>query len=146
MRRFVVACALVALCLPVGIASAKHKGSGAPSATVKLSGGSVAAGVGLSWGSGTLTYKGQAHEITVSGLDVGSVGVSNVSASGKVYHLTKLEDFNGNYAAVQAGATVGGGGGAVTMKNQNGVVVTLTGTTKGLKFTIGASGVSMALK
>jgi len=145
MRRLIVACALVAMCLPVGVASAKHKGN-APSATIKLSGGSVAAGIGLSWGSGTLTYKGKAHEITVSGLDVGSVGVANVSATGKVYHLAKLEDFAGTYAAVEAGATVGGGGGGLSMRNQNGVVVTLTGTTKGLKFTIGASGVSMALK
>ncbi len=145
MRRLVVACALVALCVPLGAMGVQAKGK-APSGTIRLSGGSVAAGIGLSWGSGTLTYKGKAHPITVSGLDVGSVGISNVSATGKVSHLTKLEDFPGTYAAVEAGATVGGGGGAVTMKNQNGVVVTLTGTTKGLKFTVGASGVTMGLE
>jgi len=146
MRRFVVACAVVAMCLPVGIASAKHKGSGAPSATLQLSGGSVAAGVGLSWGKGTLTYQGKKHPITVSGLDVGTVGLSNVTASGKVYDLKSLDEFNGNYTAVEAGATVGGGGGGLRMRNQNGVVVVLTATTRGLKFTVGASGVSMALK
>src|SRR5689334_19906702 len=115
MRALSAVLAVAALGWTLSIASAAD----APSATIKLSGGSVAAGVGLSWGSGTLTYKGKAHEITVSGLDVGSVGISNVSATGKVYHLTKLEDFAGNYAAVGAGATVGGGGGAVSMKNQN---------------------------
>ena len=30
-----------------------------PDATLQLSGGSVAAGIGWSWGSGTLTYKGK---------------------------------------------------------------------------------------
>ena len=144
MRRLAVAFALVTLCLPVVPASAK--GKSAPDATIQLKGGSVAAGIGLSWGHGTLTYKGKAHPISVSGLDVGSVGVSEITASGKVYHLKKLEDFNGNYAAVEAGTTVGGGGGAVTMKNQNGVTITLIATTRGVKFTVGASGVTMELK
>jgi hypothetical protein len=145
MRRFVVACALVGLCLPVGIASAKHKGA-APSATIQLSGGSVAAGVGLSWAKGTLTYKGKKYPLTVNGLDVGTVGLSNVTASGKVYDMHSLEDFNGNYTALQAGATIGGGGGGLRMRNQNGVVVNLSATTRGLKFTIGTSGVSMSVK
>ena len=145
MRRLVVAVAIVSLCLPLAVASAKGK-KAAPDATIELKAGSVAAGVGFSWGSGTLKYKGKSYPISVTGLDVGSVGASEITASGKIYHLTKLEDFAGNYAAVEAGATVGGGGGAVTMKNQNGVTATIVATTRGLKFTVGASGVNMALK
>jgi hypothetical protein len=145
MRRLVMAFAIVSLCLPLAAASAKGKKE-APSATITLKEGSVAAGVGLSWGSGTLTYKGKTYPISVSGLDVGSVGVSRITATGKVYDLHKLEDFAGNYTAASAGATVGGGGGAAIMKNQNGVTVKLTATTRGLKFTVAASGVSMALK
>ena len=146
MRRVIMACAVVALCLPIGVAGAKGKHPSATSGTIKLSGGSAAAGVGLSWSSGTLTYQGKSHPITVNGLDIGTVGISHVTASGTVTNLEKLEDFDGNYTAVGAGATIAGGGGAVTMKNQNGVVVTLKATTRGLKFTLGASGVSMALK
>jgi hypothetical protein len=131
--------------LPLAAASAKGK-KASPDATIELKAGSVAAGVGLSWGSGTLHYKGKPYPISVTGLDVGSVGASEITATGKVYHLTKLEDLAGNYAAVEAGATVGGGGGTLAMKNQNGVVVKVVATTRGLKFTIGASGVSVALK
>src|SRR5690349_10804618 len=81
-----------------------------PDATLRLSGGSVAAGVGFSWGSGTLTYKGKEHAISVKGISAGDVGVTKVEASGKVYGLKDLKDFDGNYTAVGAGATVGGGG------------------------------------
>ena len=75
----------------------------------KLAAARWRAGVGYSWGSGTLTYKGVKYPITVDGLSAGSVGATDITASGKVYHLKKLEDFEGNYAAVGAGATVGGG-------------------------------------
>jgi hypothetical protein len=117
-----------------------------PDATLKLSGGSVAAGVGYSWGSGTLTYKGKTYQIEVSGLSAGDVGASKIEATGEVYHLSKLADFDGNYTAATAGATVGGGASATAMKNQNGVTVNLVSTSQGLKFTLGASGVSMKIK
>jgi hypothetical protein len=143
MRRLLVALGIVSLCLPLAVASAKGaKASG----TIKLSSGSVAAGIGVSWGSGTLYYKGKAHPISVEGLDVGSVGASKVSATGTVYHLNSLADFDGNYVSAEAGATVGGGGGALAMKNQNGVTVHLTSTSQGVKFTLGGGGVKMSLK
>lgn len=134
--------AMVALGLVLSVAQAADK----PDATLKLSGGSVAAGVGYSWASGTLTYKGKTYEVEVSGLSAGDVGASKTEASGEVYHLSKLADFDGNYTAGTAGATVGGGASATAMKNQNGVTVNLVSTTKGLKFTLGASGVSMKIK
>ena len=62
------------------------------------------------WGV-DLTYKDVKYPITVAGLSAGSVGATDTTASGSVYNLTKLEDFEGNYAAAGAGATVGGGGG-----------------------------------
>jgi len=117
-----------------------------PDATLKLSGGSVAAGVGINWGGGTLTFQGKEHTVDVKGLSVGDVGVTKIEASGKVYNLKKLEDFDGNYAAVGAGATVAGGGSVVTMKNQNGVKVDLVATTQGVKFALGGGGVDMKIK
>ena len=117
-----------------------------PDATLKLSGGSVAAGIGFSWGSGTLTYKGKEHPIEVKGLSAGDVGATKVEASGKVYNLKKLEDFDGNYTGVGAGAAVAGGGGVSTMRNQNGVTVDLVTTTQGVKVAIGGGGVDMKIK
>ena len=133
-----------ALLASAGIADAKGKQK--PDATLEFSQGSVAAGIGFSWGSGTLHYKGKSYPISVDGLSVGSVGVSSASARGNVYHLKQLSDFDGTYAAVKAGATVGGGGGVSSMKNQNGVVINAVSTSAGLKLTIGAGGVKMAVK
>jgi hypothetical protein len=126
----------------LGAARAEDK----PDATLKLSAGSVAAGFGYSWGGGTLTYKGKTYDVEVSGLSVGDVGISKAEASGEVYHLAKISDFDGNYTAAGTGATVAGGASATIMKNQNGVEVRLVSTTQGVKFTFGAGGVSMKIK
>ncbi len=144
-RKTIALAAIAALGLMVGVAQAHEKAKHG-TATIKLSGGSVAAGVGISWGSGTLTYEGKQYPISVNGLSVSDVGVSKISASGSVSGLKKLEDFDGTYTAVGAGATVAGGGSAVSMRNQNGVTVNLVATSKGLKFTLGGAGVSMSIK
>jgi hypothetical protein len=117
-----------------------------PDATLRLSGKSVAAGIGFSWGKGTLTYKGKDYPVSVKGLALGKVGISGVTAAGKVYNLKKLEDFDGNYTAAGAGITLAGGGTAIAMKNQNGVRVLLHATTRGVDLTIGGAGVDMAIK
>jgi hypothetical protein len=118
-----------------------------PDGTVEFSGGSVAAGVGYSWGGGTLTYKGMKYPISVKGLSAGaSAGATSLTASGSVYNLTKLADFEGNYTAVSTGATVGGGAAVITMRNQNGVVIDGVSTTQGLKLALDSAGVSIKLK
>jgi hypothetical protein len=114
--------------------------------TVAMSGGSVAAGVGFSWGGGTLTYQGREHPFKVKGLRVGDVGVTDIQAAGTVSHLNSLQDFSGNYTALQAGLTLAGGGSVTAMRNQNGVVITITSTTQGLDVNVGASGVNIALE
>src|SRR5579863_3131616 len=63
-----------------------------PDATVVLNGGSVAVGVGYTWGHGDLTYQGTAHQFTISGVSVVDVGATNFTATGNVYKLTKLAD------------------------------------------------------
>ena len=45
-----------------------------PDATLRLSGGSFALGIGVNWGSGTLTYRGKNYPVKVKGLSVGRVG------------------------------------------------------------------------
>src|SRR6059036_3497948 len=75
-----------------------------PDATLRLSGGSFAAGIGFSWGKGTLTYKGKDYPVSVNGLSVGKVGITGNSAYGDVYNLQHLRDFNGHYNAGAAGS------------------------------------------
>lgn len=115
-------------------------------ATIRFSGGAAAAGIGFSWGKGTLTYKGKDYPISVKGLSLGKAGLTGVTASGEVYHLKKLEDFDGNYTGVGAGITLAGGRSAVTVKNQNGVRARLISTTRGVDVTVAAGGVDMKLK
>jgi hypothetical protein len=126
----------------LSVASADDK----PDATLKLSGGSVAAGIGYTWGGGTLTYKGKTYEVELSGLSIADVGATKIEAKGSVFHLNKLQDFDGNYTAATAGITIAGGGSATAMQNQNGVVIQIVSTTQGLKFALAASGVSLKVK
>jgi hypothetical protein len=114
--------------------------------SVELTGGAVAAGVGYTWGDGSLTFKNHKHNFNISGVSIVDVGASSYSASGTVYHLNKLSDFDGNYFSLSAGAAVAGGGDAVYLKNQNGVVIKLAATEVGLRFNLAASGVNISLK
>ena len=114
--------------------------------TLQLTEGSVAAGIGFSWGHGTLTYQGKQHRVKVEGLAVGEVGIARATASGKVSNLKNLADFNGNYTAAGAGATVGGGAGATIMKNQNGVVIELASTSQGASLKLAASGIRLTIE
>jgi len=120
--------------------------SATPDGTIELHGGSVAAGVGFTWESGSLIFHGKKYPVSVSGLDVVDVGATKVSATGKVYNLKKLEDFDGTFASLGAGAALGGGVDTASMKNQNGVQIDLDSTTQGAKLTLAAGGVSMKVK
>jgi hypothetical protein len=120
-----------------------------PDATLRFSGGSFAAGIGFSWGSGTLTYKGKTYPVKVKGLSVGKVGITNASAYGEIYNLKNLQDFNGHYnvgGAGTRGVTLGGGRKTTTMTNQAGVIVALASTQQGVDVNATGGGVDMQLK
>jgi len=128
--------------LITGFAQAADKAD----ATIRISSGSVAAGIGWSWGKGTLTFKGKEYPLSVKGLSIGKVGITKATASGEVYHLKNLKDFDGNYTAAGAGITLAGGRSAVDMTNQNGVRVRVISTNRGVDLTLGGGGVELKLK
>jgi hypothetical protein len=118
-------------------------------ATLRLSGGSFALGIGFRWGSGTLTYKGKDYPVKVNGLSIGKVGITNASASGEVYNLKNLQDFNGHYnvgGAGTRGVTLGGGRKTTAMTNQAGVIVALSSTQQGVDVNVTGGGVDMQIK
>lgn len=117
----------------------------APDGVIELSGGAVAAGVGFSWGSGTLIYQGQRYPLKVSGFTLASVGVTHYTAAGTVTGLKTARDINGVFTSVAAGGTLGGGGNIAAMRNQNGVVIQMTSTTAGLSLTLAAEGVKISI-
>ena len=120
-----------------------------PDATLRLSGGSFALGIGVSWGSGTLTYEGKEYPVKVKGLSVGKVGMTNSSAYGEVFNLKHLHDFNGHYnygGSGMRGVTVASGHTGTIMTNQAGVIVRISATQKGLDVNATGGGVDMQLK
>jgi hypothetical protein len=134
--------AVIGLALVTGVAAQDDK----PSGTVEMESTSVALGIGVSWGDGTLTYEGNPHKFTLSGLSVIDLGISKVTAKGEVFNLKKLEDFSGNYVAAEAAGALGGGAGVVAMRNQNAVVMKLTSTSTGVQLTLAGKGVDVKLK
>ena len=60
--------------------------------------------------------------------------------------LKRLADFDGNYTAGAAGATIGGGMGLATMKNQNGVVIELKSTTQGASLELAAASIRLSVE
>jgi hypothetical protein len=116
-----------------------------PDATIELSGGKVAAGVGYRWGSGSLIFKGKRYPLNISGIGLGSVGVNEYTASGHVTGLTTAKNINGIFTAVGTGLTLGGGGSIAEMRNENGVTIQLDSTTEGLSVSVAASGVQISI-
>jgi hypothetical protein len=117
----------------------------APDAVVEFDGGSVSAGIGFSWGNGSLIYHGQRYPLTISGFSVGNLGITQYSAAGTVTGLNSPQDIDGIYTAVSAGTTLGGGGAISEMRNQNGVVIQMTATTAGADMKLAAEGVKISL-
>jgi hypothetical protein len=118
---------------------------GATDGTVAFTGGAVALGIGFQWGGGTLNFRGAQYPFRASGLSVVDVGATSVSARGTVRNLHNLSDFNGNYVAFSAGATVAGGAAASALRNQNGVTIEGISTTQGLRLTLAPGGVNITL-
>jgi outer membrane immunogenic protein len=116
-----------------------------PPAFVELQRSSIGAGLGVSWGKGSLSFEGNNYAFSVKGVSVGDVGLAKMIAEGQVANLERLSDFAGTYVAVEAGATAGKGAGTLTMMNENGVSVTLASQREGLGLTLGAQGFSVTL-
>jgi hypothetical protein len=100
--------------------------------------------VGYQWGEGTLHYQGSDYPFSVSGLNVLAVGGTKIAATGEVYHLSKPEDFAGNYSGVAAGAALVEGGSTGVMQNHTGVVIRVHEQSSGAELKL--SGNTMEVK
>jgi hypothetical protein len=117
-----------------------------PSGRVTMESKSVAAGVGVSWGDGKLTFKGKEYPFSIDGLSVVDWGISRVSATGDVYNLTDVSKFAGTYFAAEAGFTLAGGVGGITMRNSEGVIINVRSTSRGASLTLGPAGLRITMK
>ncbi|MFQ5416358.1 MAG: hypothetical protein ACE5FL_04820 [Myxococcota bacterium] len=116
-----------------------------PPPYVSMESTSVAAGIGLGWGEGTLLFEGQRHPFSLKSLSLIDLGVAKLISEGSVENLDDLADFDGTYVAVEAGASAGLGVSAVAMRNQNGVVIRLTSDVRGVNLALGPEGLRITL-
>ncbi len=117
-----------------------------PDATILISAKAAAVGVGYTWGSGTLHYNGHNYAFAVKGITVADVGFAKITGHGRVYHLNKVADFSGTYAAATGEATAGKGLGGQILRNGNGVMIRVDEVTKGARLAGSADGIQLTLQ
>jgi len=145
-RRLIVSVVAIAGLMAVLAGPARADEDKKPDATLTLSEGSVAVGIGWSWGKGTLSFQGKTYPVKIDGLAVAEVGVTKAEATGNVYNLKSLDDLDGVYAAASAGGTAGKGMSVTSLRNSKGVVINLTSTTKGASIKVAAEGLKIKLQ
>ena len=144
-HRWITRCAsgMMVLC----ILSAGAAGQNArPSGSVSIHQVQVAfIGSGTS-GGGTLSFHGRNYPFSLGGLGIGGIGISRLDATGSVYNLDRLEDFNGVYGQARTGWAAGKSGKSeMWLQNSNGVYLRLRAQRKGLSLNLGADGMVIKL-
>lgn len=115
--------------------------------TVSIATASMGLTVGTEWGKGILTLiDSKQYRFTIKGIELGTVGAATALLHGRVYNLTKVEDFAGLYGTVEVGLTIIGGSGGIAMRNANGVVMYLESIEQGVEITVGAAAVEIRLQ
>jgi len=137
---------VLALALLWGATPAAAQDTAQPAGRIAIEGASVAAGVGVNWGDGALKFQGQNYKFSLSGLSLLDVGVAKISAVGDVYHLRQPSDLAGTYVAGEAGFALAGGADVMTLRNQNGVIITLSAVEEGAKLALGPAGLSITMQ
>ena len=92
MRNMIVSLAASTLLCAASYASESNSSApvadtATPDGTVALKGGSVAAGIGYTWGHGELKYHDASHQFSIKGVSIVDVGATNYTAAGTVYNL-----------------------------------------------------------
>jgi hypothetical protein len=128
-------------------------GAKQPNGTIQVATKSVAAGVGVTWGVGTLTFRGKDHGFTVKNLSLTDFGIGEATVKGNVYKLDKLEDFAGRYTVTEPDFALGGEGPrwsgsyrGLILANEKGVVAQIWLAREGLHLRLIDDAVEVRLK
>ena len=93
-------------------------------------------------GGGKLHYKGKTYPFSIGGLGVGGFGVSSIKATGWVYDLKKLSDFDGGYGQARTGIVLGNkSAGSLWLENSDGVYLHLKAKRSGIMLSMGIDGI-----
>ena len=102
--------------------------------------------VGVSGGSGTLTYEGKDYPISIGGISLGAtIGVSKAEFIGDVFNLSAPEDIEGIYSGAKAGIAIAGGAKTAILKNSKGVELKVSGEQIGVELTLDLNGMEVKL-
>jgi hypothetical protein len=115
--------------------------SATPSGKVSIQSRSIAAGIGVTWGDGKLSFKGKDYPFSIDGLSLVDWGISS-----EVYNLTDVAKFAGTYVAAEAGLTLAGGMSGMILRNSDGVIMRIRSTSRGARLQLGTSGLTIRLK
>ena len=141
LRRTLLSIAAVLLITGTPLAAAEE-----PDATITIDETQVMALLGGTLGAGILLLDGKSHRFETGGLSLGaSIGVHKIHITGNVYHLDRLEDFEGTYAEAEASATVVKGSGGLWLINKHGVTLHLTSSNEGLALSVAAEGLKISM-
>jgi hypothetical protein len=98
-------------------------------------------------GGGTLHFRGSDYPFSIGGLGIGGIGVTKLEATGTVYNMNERAEFSGVYSQLRTGITVGDqGNGKLWLKNGSGVILKLSGASKGVGLSLGADAVTISFK
>ena len=114
-------------------------GSAAPVATLELASEQMRLIQGGTAGKGTLHYNGKDYAFTfkTSSAGLGAKAVTSVKATGSVFGLQRIEDFEGKYTSIIKGVIAGSSQARAKYKNDKGVVIDIVGTVKGAGLSLG---------
>ena len=146
VKRILCCLAAAAILLGVVYTVGAQPESPYPIGEVTIHAKQIAAGVGYTWGGGTLKFGGKEYHFKVDGLNAGAVGLAKIDAKGDVYNMNSVADFPGTYAAVQAGGAFVKGPAGLIMRNDKGVVINLKAVQTGVQLTLGTTGLNISMK
>ena len=138
--------ALFFLVMTVATAAVAAEKAATPSGKVTIQSTAIAAGVGVTWGDGKLTFKGKDYPFSVDGLTLVDWGIAKAQANGDVYNLTDPAKLAGTYVAAEAGLTLAGGLGGMVLRNSDGVILHVRSVSQGARLQLGTSGLKITMK
>ena len=138
-----IAAGIVAIVVMTAAGAAEFR---VPSATITIDERQFGFLIGGNIGGGSLQFGDRLYPFKIGGVSVGDIGASHVRGFGRVYNLTRTNDFAGSYTRVGASATMVNGSGMLRLRNKRGVIIELDTTSKGLQLSAGGGGVKITLR
>jgi hypothetical protein len=102
--------------------------------------------VGVGGGSGTLNFQGRNYQLSIGGINVGTIGASAVELVGTAENLRTAADIAGAYTQGSAALAIVGGGRVAELQNTNGVVLKVKGPAVGLEASLSLSGMTVSMQ